>query len=728
MQSSENHDNLQDVETQKEEDGAEAEATTINMEEETSSSTAAEQHPSEDQPQPPPPQPAQQQQEEGMDAVAALFALPEPPPIENGNNHPTTTPKEEQEEENPGNNDDNNDSSRSNNYNHAQLLLPLTVLDCPAVDGRDRAAWMRQLVRAGRRREPRVCTVWLRTSNNHKTKTSKNNNKDHYKDELMRQCLQQEPGRDWYRFLSNSNNKRNKKSNKRTQQPQQPQHEVRSRTGILTAWAAHTRAFDAIRVYFECDDSDALYGNSNSNSALLPDLLQWCASRRAWHGLPLEVVWMRPHAGFRRPVPLHSATPSAVGLRTRVVSLPAPSIVLRRFQEELLKQDDNDNCLGILFQQQQQQPQIVDTVRRVFAHQNRSAVYVIQQVKQSVAEQLAAPGSFWTVAPWLLPRHARRMTALLLDADFQRSVLGANYNKNKNKGSSSNKTALLEWLASLEVRRRLQASARRVQRILYEKFYDECNSDENDSSSSSSVVVPYLLQRHDKFPIHDQTLTDDDRRILLEPVAAQLRNVSHETTPTVFSQLALFPTDRVVHEQAVRRDLQHALNELVVLVDRCATVVQVQRCLVDILQQHDNININRHGDANESDRLPQPRRDHVTALLEDLEHDENRNSDDLDNDNLKTTTTTTSSDIHIPGLLYRIILDRAAISEDEWFQAFYHERKQQQQHDLGLPDAFNLFGCGVRDLQISGLIRPRRIAGKSETLYEKTALVWCGGD
>jgi hypothetical protein len=126
---------------------------------------------------------------------------------------------------------------------------------------------------------------------------------------------------------------------------------------------------------------------------------------------------------------------------------------------------------------------------------------------------------------------------------------------------------------------------------------------------------------------------------------------------------------------------------------------------------------------------PQFRRDLVAGLL-------------LESSRVDVPTPATHTNAtFVAGILYSLILPIVSISEAEWFvlwRKWCREQRGQGRLDPKLKESdepawtqelFDLFRCGVLQLQYLGLVRERRTSHvNGKTMYEKPVLVWCGGD
>jgi hypothetical protein len=169
---------------------------------------------------------------------------------------------------------------------------------------------------------------------------------------------------------------------------------------------------------------------------------------------------------------------------------------------------------------------------------------------------------------------------------------------------------------------------------------------------------------------------------------------------------------------------------MIVLLDHCLTVLDVEQCLQPWLREaalasgtnpwqlHESssssCSLNNCWDREKLAELPQIRRDVVGALLDSAE---------LYRENVAFL-------FSIPGWMYSQILDCICISERDWFQTCFGKNTAVPFTNISTEALWDWFCYGVRHLKLCGLIRSRRGLGgkKSETIYEKTALVWCGGD
>jgi hypothetical protein len=222
-------------------------------------------------------------------------------------------------------------------------------------------------------------------------------------------------------------------------------------------------------------------------------------------------------------------------------------------------------------------------------------------------------------------------------------------------------------------------------------------------------------------------ITLGDRNALLSLMANTLvldpKNAPHFSS---LYFLDLWEHEKQSHAQRVQELWKKALYEMIILLDHCLTVSDVEQCLQPWLreaalasgtnpwQHQEPSSLSNDWDREKLATLPQIRRDVVASLLDGAELYK-ENADSL---------------FSIPGWMYCHILDRICISERDWFETCFGKSAAVPLTNVSIEALWDWFCYGIRHLKLCGLIRSRRGLGgkKSETFYEKTALVWCGGD
>jgi hypothetical protein len=230
----------------------------------------------------------------------------------------------------------------------------------------------------------------------------------------------------------------------------------------------------------------------------------------------------------------------------------------------------------------------------------------------------------------------------------------------------------------------------------------------------------------------DLLLNENDRRSIISYLVKIVSsNFGSMTTNSVFTQLHLFDDEKIYHQNGLRNRMKYKINELIVLLDHCITLHDIHRCIDSMLSMNrekegSDEQIYPFGDHNSSMNVPCPRRDHVRALMREIDNTEIDTIGNKDDNNKKTLLL-----INVPGIMYRLIRNRVVVTEVEWYEALLdHVRNNYivpTSEYAEMTDWFHIFGCGIRQLQLSGLIR--RNEGRNNAIqYERIALVWCGGD
>ena len=80
--------------------------------------------------------------------------------------------------------------------------------------------------------------------------------------------------------------------------------------------------------------------------------------------------------------------------------------------------------------------------------------------------------------------------------------------------------------------------------------------------------------------------------------------------------------------------------------------------------------------------------------------------------------------LYVPCMLFHLLQESVIVSRDEWFQAF----ATTFDGIASLKDLWSSFAFGIHQLCYCGLVNEKRGRSKNDTLYERTALVWCSGD
>jgi hypothetical protein len=150
------------------------------------------------------------------------------------------------------------------------------------------------------------------------------------------------------------------------------------------------------------------------------------------------------------------------------------------------------------------------------------------------------------------------------------------------------------------------------------------------------------------------------------------------------------------------------INELVVLLDNCGNLQEILQALDHYegeWQQHLETLPLRMELVGQSQQMPsQPRRDLTDGLF-------------------GTPIRYESSDLaNISGNLYVFLKHRVSIAFNDWLNLFMDTNGTDDE-----ARAFALFCASINFLKVQGLIRERRGAGRAESIFEKTAVVFSSG-
>ena len=428
-----------------------------------------------------------------------------------------------------------------------------------------------------------------------------------------------------------------------------------SLTETLLEWARYTASFDHITVF--------LHMETDFNSTTVQDFVHWMALGRARHRLPLSFVLCTPHTG-RRPLKLQSSSQGPIGLLVRHYTLPSTASLLDAFWEQLwLKR------LFPLFAS----TAVWNRLGFIFREQNASAVYLASQFKLWLAHQLCDTGSFFLAARTLSLNEQRRVLWFLTDTEAKDLVGSSRF-----VSSYPIHDSIKGWAEELERKRLRLCLGLQIMHTL---------------RKLRGSTGPFLFLSGKTPSGFDVNVDDKDRK----KIFALLLKLRQQDAP---SSKVYFCSDRPHY----KRELVHLTNQIIVLLDKCGTYSEMDRCLVNLQEEWFH-----HAAGNETSSVAaaldvQPRRHAMRGLLEGL-----------------PVTDAPSNLVTLVGNMLNLVQDRAAVYQTEWFdmfrQTFALERTRQE--------ALLLFGYGIYHLKLCGLLRGRWIAIKKDTRYEKVMLVWC---
>jgi len=551
------------------------------------------------------------------------------------------------------------------------LQLPVLVLDGP-YHRLDRHEWMKVLVDTTKSQsQSSKSVVWLREATG------------------MNLCWPQEVTRQILLQIEKGTISRGDRKRKR-------QHNHKGAfTEILTT-AFSSGCLENLVVFVEAPHTSII------TQPKFQDFLQWLCDCRALYGLAVQLVVLQgPSVDDNRLalLQLRSTSYGPVGLRVQSVSLPSSQGILEAFFDRLFIGDDQ---LAHRFPLAIEANEIRRRILTRFYDEHHSVVMAILDLKRTIAMYHVNAGSFLLSANCLPREERNRLAWFILQPDARCSV----------HGKLKSRHAIEEWLDQLTIARVLYGFGLQIEQLM-KKFDDGGNSAaERHDNEHHLCPNDYPLTRGTSKS--SSALDHDDKKQILVLLAGLRKRCKDQTLPAFLG----FNGHR---RELDSSRLIRCLNELIIVVDNCISMDEIKRSIKSLLEEWHIVASSHHADQQSQEKAlatlyNQPRRHTIAGLLKGA----------------ATLTSTPAEDFGVKlefllNDLYRLILrDRVSISQSEWFTLFHHKIVPQ----LERQEAYSLFVCGVSHLKIAGLIRERKRMGvcKNDSIYDKTALVWCGGD
>ena len=483
---------------------------------------------------------------------------------------------------------------------------------------------------------------------------------------------------------------------------------------------------------------------------------------------------------YRPPIPYHSSTmPSGIRVR-HITTLPSTKTIFLSFWRAIYRdatlrtpcvptRRTNHGLAVFLIRLCHSHPAILKHIWYLLEHQDHSMQRAMESIQRMVVAHYFAAAAkpstttfLTTVAvalcnsrtnPTTRPTTpitlSRRLTSLFYDYRYHRMLSSSSRNYTDSAG-------LFQQLEEYESDRCMSSIALQLYNYVTVRFRrvddgsqhnttvldatSETDGDDLSTSTILSLIFGHTSESTDNtkstgdlFGGKDSILTDADRQSIIAYIAKVVDRTSETMlVDSVFTKLDLFDHEVVRHQTSMQKRLACKINEFIVVLDHCITLGDVYRVMSALLLIIDENSASEQDplerNNNVAVHIPCPRRDHVRALVQDMDNESNNMTNNDDN-NSKTML----SLMNVPGIMYRLIQNRVSVTEIEWYQAFLDHVQSSNfvpmTTDTGetTTDWFQIFGCGIRHLQISGLIR--RNEGRNNSIqYERTALVWCGGD
>jgi hypothetical protein len=558
--------------------------------------------------------------------------------------------------------------------------LPVLLLNnCPFLT-LDRSVWMRRLVQTTKRARAGSVIVWLRPMTGTSLIWSD------IIEEIVEQCL--EYGFDDNAILGNMGRTSQNKSKKSKTND--------SDTDRLLHWASLHTNYDSILVFAE----DA--------QGYERDLIHWLSDRRANHGLPFCCVLLR-HCAMPWEIPLSHQGP--FGCLLHAIDMPRSEDVMDAMWMHLVENRD--------FPWYLLSSEIMQELAHGMTRYHGSFVQATIDLRAVVAQLMSLAGAFYTFSSLLLntpfqsPSDSLRLSWYIV---HPRGAFAAKIDGNElQEDTKSEINPLLAWLAQVEEHH---------QRCKVAFALLKAGHQLQTEAGKHSGMLCFSLATFGND--HGDAFTMEMRKSLLETLYAlrdgmTMNSNQHEIRLTRLLKASFVDENiisRLPSADKSNQQMRDCINELIVLVDSCATVSDVYNCVNHIVEQaatrcNKVMHVATTLDCTWLSLTAQPRRHTTQALLDS-------------NESLKSKKRKLGDDdFSSPGLVYRAMQDRLSLGINEWFSDF----KQLEKHSGdNRPDARMRFGYGIYALKQMGLVTEKKATGKSESMFDKSAIVWCSGD
>ena len=443
---------------------------------------------------------------------------------------------------------------------------------------------------------------------------------------------------------------------------------------------------------------------------------------------------MGPHDG-RRTMELRSTSQGYAGFMIRSVSLPSPSYIVDQFWKRLYLKRQFPILLP---------PVVLAAIHRSFTYHHSTFCKASQTLKQALAYHFTQRGSLLTVAndPSILAELWQRLAWFCVAEEltvgkFCREILVSA----DSEAISSQR--ILEVVGDEGTR---QQEAQLVLHLMASV------SQAKKTGNKLNVFNPtfqYLLDnvtRRDMLEhlvqLREQISTGNNHR---HNADVGKPNLGHKAFLAKY--ITCMPLEEACSQEKDFKMQQLAkkqnfVNELIVLVGNCrdgdSSLSEIEQLLDETLGRW----INHRCDANtgkepssewdwltEKDWVslaesfsPEPRHQTVAALL--------RGHSPADRPTSNSNTRSNHLSLfNVAGTMYRVIRDRVAVTQEDWYEEFWQRAIVEAAEDVSRDKSFAQFSLGLRYLKQCGFISEKlRVGSRSDIIYERAKLVWCGGD
>lgn len=464
------------------------------------------------------------------------------------------------------------------------------------------------------------------------------------------------------------------------------------------------------------------------------DFLHVLAERRAQQGIPLSVVMLGPHDG-RRNMEVKPSWQGYAGFRVRSIDLPSSHQILDKFWNKLWI----EKGFPLLFPST-----VLASMERSYWYQQGSAHRTLSKMQQVLAYYFSQKGSFLSVTSHkkILSELWQRIAWFLVTEEARGVPIGET-------DTSISSTRMLQALEELEIR---QQTSQFVLQLVdsFRNVNNQKNRKESGRYSTtlfhptSSFSLQHMKRKHllEQLMIWKKKIDDGPDRRDFEPTHRTLISKYVQCVPV--EQAC---SDSMHYEKQQLCLKQKILNELIVLVGNCRdgdNLSEIEQHLNEILARwiFHRADKDLEFSVEEQEELsslvqyqwawssqppeydwgfvaeslsPEPRSQTLSALL--------RSSCDL---GLRNGRPNDLSLTTIAGKMYQLIQDRVAATQEDWYKEFW-QRSIRGGAECSREDSFVLFSLGLRYLKQCGFIAEKvRVGSKSDIIYERSKLVWCG--
>ncbi|CAB9525012.1 expressed unknown protein [Seminavis robusta] len=572
------------------------------------------------------------------------------------------------------------------------LLLPIFLIQCPFFYGQDRNTQVDQLVQSLRDARKRSAVIKVER----KTSAGGKQRQGIWMKELVQQCHNLLPVLMMEPLRKRIEKRRKKKACTFSEQ--------------FLLWAQNAPCYDELVVFLNIDDS--FY------SAELQDLLHVLASLRAEHGIPINVVMMAPHDG-RRSMEVNSNIVGYAGFNVRSETLPSPDDICEQFRTALWIH----RKFPVMFPQE-----VFEKVEESYTQQNQSVHCVVAKYRIALAHYFADDRSLlsvinheaiqsklWKRIAWFLVDEKARCVLLNENVAPSSTVMFNNIQGRKIREEQAR--IVLELMGSLRQRQKGN------QRQYFRKGLFNPLFQGSLKGLSRRDMLEELAMLRKKFttPAALGDVLSGADEVKLQPRVLLTKYATSEKLSACLEHSCdqdrqLLDKGRMVLDELIvlvgkSRDGDD-LSELDQLLAHWGSLSEAANSLSSKENERSTGTCHFAFPAISSDCIvsSEPRRETVDAIVQVLFHPSEKPS---------------PSAAYIASTMYGLIHDRVAVTQEDWYEEFW---QSMGDFDCDREGSFGLFSIGLRFLKQTGLITEKlRVGSRSDILYERCKLVWCGG-